>query len=60
MAIQKTENIWHNGKFIAWDDATLHVMSHVVNYGSSVFEGFAAMRCRADRRFSGRPSTCSA
>jgi len=28
-------------------------MSHVVNYGSSVFEGFAAMRCRADRRFSG-------
>ena len=44
MAIQKTENIWHNGKFIAWDDATLHVMSHVVNYGSSVFEG---IRCYA-------------
>jgi len=42
MAIQKTERIWHNGKFIAWDDATLHVMSHVVNYGSSVFEG---IRC---------------
>jgi branched-chain amino acid aminotransferase len=42
MAIQKTANIWHNGKFIAWDDATLHVMSHVVNYGSSVFEG---IRC---------------
>jgi branched-chain amino acid aminotransferase len=44
MAIQKTERIWHNGKFIAWDDATLHVMSHVVNYGSSVFEG---IRCYA-------------
>src|SRR5271154_1357639 len=44
MAIQKTEKIWHNGKFIAWDDATLHVMSHVVNYGSSVFEG---IRCYA-------------
>ena len=42
MAIQKTEKIWHNGKFIAWDDATLHVMSHVVHYGSSVFEG---IRC---------------
>ena len=44
MAIQKTEKIWHNGKFIRWDDATVHVMSHVVNYGSSVFEG---VRCYA-------------
>ena len=44
MAIQKTDKIWHNGKFVAWDDATLHVMSHVVNYGSSVFEG---IRCYA-------------
>ncbi len=44
MAIQKTENIWHNGKLIPWDDAKLHVMSHVVNYGSSVFEG---VRCYA-------------
>jgi len=42
MAIQKTEKVWHNGKFINWDDATLHVMSHVVHYGSSVFEG---VRC---------------
>jgi branched-chain amino acid aminotransferase len=42
MAIQKTERIWHNGKFIPWDEAQLHVMSHVVNYGSSVFEG---IRC---------------
>jgi branched-chain amino acid aminotransferase len=44
MAIEKTEKIWHNGKFIAWDDATIHVMSHVVHYGSSVFEG---IRCYA-------------
>ena len=42
MALQKTEKIWHNGKLIAWDDACIHVMSHVVNYGSSVFEG---IRC---------------
>src|SRR5204862_8310820 len=39
MAIPKTEKIWHNGKLINWDDAKLHVMSHVVNYGSSVFLG---------------------
>src|SRR5678809_1356965 len=44
MAIQKTEKIWHNGKLIPWDKATLHVMSHVVHYGSSVFEG---VRCYA-------------
>jgi branched-chain amino acid aminotransferase len=37
-----TEKIWHNGKFIAWDEAKIHVLSHVVSYGSSVFEG---VRC---------------
>src|SRR5512138_3286323 len=37
-----TEKIWHNGRFIAWDDAKIHVLSHVVSYGSSVFEG---IRC---------------
>ncbi|MBV9148094.1 MAG: aminotransferase class IV, partial [Acidobacteria bacterium] len=42
MAIPKTEKIWHNGRLIDWDDARIHVMSHVVNYGSSVFEG---VRC---------------
>ncbi len=44
MAIKKSEKIWHNGKLIRWDDAKIHVMSHVVNYGSSVFEG---IRCYA-------------
>lgn len=34
--------VWKNGEFISWDDARIHVMSHVVNYGSSVFEG---IRC---------------
>jgi branched-chain amino acid aminotransferase len=37
-----TERIWHNGRFIRWQDATVHVLSHVVSYGSSVFEG---IRC---------------
>jgi branched-chain amino acid aminotransferase len=36
--------IWRDGKFVDWDDATIHVMSHVVHYGSSVFEG---IRCYA-------------
>lgn len=42
MPIQSTQKIWHNGKLIPWAEATLHVMAHVVNYGSSVFEG---IRC---------------
>jgi branched-chain amino acid aminotransferase len=42
MTIQTTANIWHNGKLIKWEDAKIHVMSHVVHYGSSVFEG---IRC---------------
>lgn len=42
MPILATEKIWHNGTLIPWDDAQLHIMSHVVNYGSSVFEG---IRC---------------
>ena len=42
MSIPKTEKIWCNGKFIAWDDAKIHVLSHVVSYGSAVFEGIRA------------------
>ncbi|MCG6954966.1 MAG: branched-chain amino acid transaminase [Gemmatimonadetes bacterium] len=34
--------IWRDGTFVRWEDATIHVMSHVVHYGSSVFEG---IRC---------------
>ncbi len=42
MPIQTTSKIWHNGSLIAWEQANIHVMSHVVHYGSSVFEG---IRC---------------
>ena len=38
----ETEWIWHNGELIPWASATIHIMSHVVHYGSSVFEG---IRC---------------
>ena len=37
-----TSKIWHNGRLINWNDAQIHVLSHVVSYGSSVFEG---VRC---------------
>ena len=38
----ESEKIWYNGELVDWDDAKLHVLSHVVHYGSSVFEG---IRC---------------
>jgi branched-chain amino acid aminotransferase len=42
MPIETTKNIWHNGQLIPWEQANIHVMSHVIHYGSSVFEG---IRC---------------
>lgn len=37
--MQYPEWIWHNGAIKPWADATTHVMSHALHYGSSVFEG---------------------
>jgi branched-chain amino acid aminotransferase len=42
MAKVESDLIWSNGKFIPWKDATVHVMSHALHYGSSVFEGIRA------------------
>jgi branched-chain amino acid aminotransferase len=42
MPVKKTEKIWMNGTFVNWDDAQIHVLSHVVHYGTSWFEG---IRC---------------
>ena len=42
MAMTKTDTIWMNGKLVPWDDAQVHVLSHVLHYGSSVFEGIRA------------------
>lgn len=39
--------VWHDGKFINWSDAKVHVMSHVLHYGSSVFEG---IRCYSTKQ----------
>ena len=50
--LQKTAKIWRNGEFVGWDEAQIHVLSHVVNYGTSVFEG---LRCY--ELPSGRPSS---
>ena len=44
MAIPKSEVIWFNGEFVPWDEAKCHVLSHVLHYGSSVFEGIRAYK----------------
>ncbi len=46
MALTKVEKIWMNGKWVAWDDAKIHILSHVAHYASSVFEGIRCYRTR--------------
>lgn len=43
----EAEYIWFNGELVPWHDAKIHVLSHVVHYGSSFFEG---MRCYETKR----------
>jgi len=40
--IAKSEVIWFDGELVPWDEAKVHVLSHVMHYGSSIFEG---IRC---------------
>jgi branched-chain amino acid aminotransferase len=42
MAMTKVSKIWMNGKWVDWDDAKIHILSHVAHYASSVFEGIRA------------------
>jgi branched-chain amino acid aminotransferase len=42
MPFPGTGKIWMNGKLVEWKDATIHVASHVIHYGSGVFEGARA------------------
>src|SRR5262249_38796060 len=42
MPVDYYEKVWHNGEFIPWENATIHVASHVISYASCLFEG---IRC---------------
>src|SRR5712691_7769674 len=44
MAFPGTGRIWMNGRLVDWKDETIHVASHVIHYGSAIFEG---ARCYA-------------
>ena len=42
MPIQEVEHIWRNGKLVPWAQATTHVLTHALHYGTGVFEGMRA------------------
>ncbi|MFV0315358.1 MAG: branched-chain amino acid transaminase [Microthrixaceae bacterium] len=42
MAIEPTKNIWINGEMVPWENATIHVLTHTLHYGTGVFEGIRA------------------
>jgi branched-chain amino acid aminotransferase len=42
--MQKTEHIWMDGEFVAWDDARVHVLTHTLHYGLGAFEGIRCYR----------------
>ncbi|HEX3426662.1 MAG TPA: branched-chain-amino-acid transaminase [Acidimicrobiales bacterium] len=42
MPITKSEKVWMDGKFVNWEDATVHVLTHSLHYGLGVFEGIRA------------------
>ena len=39
---EKNGMVWINGKLVPWKEANIHIASHVIHYGSSIFEGFRA------------------
>jgi branched-chain amino acid aminotransferase len=47
MAVTRAESIWMNGRLVPWDQATVHILAHVIHYGSCIFEG---MRCYRTQR----------
>ena len=46
MAITPTSKIWMDGEFVDWADATVHVLTHTMHYGSGVFEGITRRTVR--------------
>ena len=46
MAFPGTGKIWMNGSMVDWKDATIHVASHALHYGTGVFEGLRAYDSR--------------
>ena len=57
--MQEAEKIWMNGGLVDWQDATIHVLSHGLHYGSSVFEGIRAYDAEGGTRVPPRRPPCT-
>ena len=42
--IEKEKYIWHQGEFLPWDDANIHVLTHTLHYGLGIFEGIRSYK----------------
>ncbi len=47
MPVTKTDLIWMDGKLVPWDQANIHILSHVIHYGSGLFEGIRVYRTKS-------------
>ncbi len=45
MGVEKTEKVWLDGRFVPWDEANVHILTHSLHYGLAVFEGIRCYRC---------------
>ncbi len=43
--VQKTQQIWFNGRLVPWEEANVHVLTHTLHYGAGVFEGIRCYKC---------------
>jgi branched-chain amino acid aminotransferase len=47
--VEKAKFIWFDGKFIPWEAAQVHILTHTLHYGLGVFEGIRAYQCHDGR-----------
>jgi branched-chain amino acid aminotransferase len=47
--VEKAKYIWMDGKFIPWQEAQVHIMTHSLHYGLGIFEGIRAYHCSDGR-----------
>jgi branched-chain amino acid aminotransferase len=47
--VEKAKKIWIDGKFVDWDDANVHILTHTLHYGLGVFEGIRCYECEDGR-----------
>jgi branched-chain amino acid aminotransferase len=45
LGVDKTDKVWLDGRFVPWDEANVHILTHSLHYGLAVFEGIRCYRC---------------